>query len=140
MKHLPSALLLAAFTSCATPRAHEVSTLPMGHLGRPIGSFLRIEGVRAETGKVGDHNLLVDHVDGAALAQPIELWVENLAFERGERCAISGYETGRWIGLPHEVASAEHLPLTQAGWQFQRYFLVTSVQAPASLASRFGTR
>ena len=124
-------VLAASFPSCVAPPEAAAAPIgaPMGRLGLRIGTFVRLEGVRATQGKVGDGSLLVDHVDGVALAQPVELWVENLALPKDVRCALSGYETGRWIGLPPEVERAEHLAPRQAGWQLHLTFIATSVQA-----------
>lgn len=111
----------------------------MGLLGRPLGSFLRVGGIRAEQGKVGSRTLVIDRVNQSETSPPVQIWVENLDLPEGERCELSGYETGRWIGLPPGVERAEGLPPHQAAWQFQRYFVVTSVQAPPTLAERFRT-
>ncbi len=134
------AAFLLIVASCASPRPVAQDPRPMDRLGRPIGSFVCLEGVREEHGKVGSRTLRVERVDGVALAQPIDVDLEDVELPAGERCAVSGYETGRWIGIPPDVARVEHLMLNQAGWQFAFTFVVTSVQAPASLAERVRTR
>jgi len=112
-------------------------SIPDGRLGYPIGTYLRLEGTRLESGKVGERTLLVDRINGAELSPPIGIWVENLVLPSSLRCRVSGYESGRWIGVPPEVERAEGTAPHQAAWQFQRYFLVTSVQAPDSLVEQF---
>ncbi len=106
---------------------------PIGMLGHRIGTYHSIAGVRDESGKVGDRSLLVDTIDGFRLEQPIDLWIENLPLPKGERCEIHGYETGRWIGMPDEVAKAAGVPLQQAVWQFHFAFIATSVEQPKGL-------
>ncbi|MHC4406997.1 MAG: hypothetical protein ACYTG0_45875 [Planctomycetota bacterium] len=114
--------------------AHTESGIPKGRLGHPLGTYLKIEGVRAEAGKVGTQTLLVDTVNGNKLDQPIGIWIENVpALPKGERCIIRGYESGKMIGIPYEVAKAENLPIPQAAWQFYRYFIMTSVVQPEGL-------
>ncbi len=106
--------------------------VPMGRLGRPIGSYLTIEGVRmgAEQGKVGTKTLLVDTVNGSELEQPIGIWIENVeALPASTRCVFKGYESARWIGIPQEVIEATGCE-PQAGWQLWRYFVVTSTVRP----------
>lgn len=128
----PVALLVVS-ASCRTVAPERAVPVPIGRLGHPIGTFLRLEGVREEQGKVSHGTLRVDRVDGEALAIPIDVVIEDVSLPAGERCAVSGYETGRWIGLPPDVQRAENLPLQQAGWQFVFTFVMTSVQAPPSL-------
>lgn len=117
-------LLIAC--SAPSPRA----TIPLGHLGQPLGTWLHIECVRDAHGKVGPHDVVIDRIDGRTCEPPIAMRIENLAIPAGERVLAAGYETGRWIGVPLAVAEAEGIPLSQAGWQFAHAFVVTSVQAP----------
>ncbi len=123
-----SCLLLVA---CGTPPA--TSAPPAGRLHRPLGTWLHLEGQRATSGKVGNRTLLVDRVDGAPVDPPIAVDCDNLDLPIGERCAVAGYETGRWIGVPHEVLEREGLGPQQGAWQFHCTFVVTSVQGPESL-------
>ena len=143
------ALLLAlAPLGCAGPPAQEQeqeqeqeeSTLPAGRLGHPIGTYLRIEGVRAEHGKVGNRSLLVERVGERSLSSPTEIWLDNLPLPKDTRCVLRGYETGRWIGVPPEVEAAGALEPQQALWQFWRYFIVTSVEEPPALVEQFRER
>jgi hypothetical protein len=120
------------------PRASERCPIRSGLLGHPLGSYLTIEGVRQKAGKVGVRTLLVDTVNGRRLNTPTSIWIDNVQeLPSDQRCVLRGYETGRMIGLPREVAEAEGLPLPQTVFQFWRYFLVTSVVKPASLKEAF---
>lgn len=131
------ALLALPFllAGCATglPDRSDSYPVPIGRLGHRIGTYLRIEGVRAEAGKVGDSTLSVDSVNGVACDPPREIWLDNLSLPSGVRCQLSGFESGRWIGIPPDVSAADGVPQHQALWQFHVYFVVTAVQGPASL-------
>jgi hypothetical protein len=119
----------------ASPSGFQI---PAGRLGFPLGSYLTIEGARAERGKVGTSSLLVDTINGVKLAEPVGIWIDNLkspGLPEKTRCVLRGYESGRMIGLPDEVveAEAEKLLIPQAAWQFLRYFIVTSIVEPQTL-------
>ena len=115
------------------PLGHKTVEPPAGRLGYRIGSYLTIEGTREEDGKVGVNTLRVDTIDGYRLDKPIDIWIDNVTLPSRERCVLKGYETGRWIGVPDEVLRATESPHPQAVWQFQFYFLATSVEQPKSL-------
>ncbi len=117
------------------PDAGSDGMIPRGRLGRPLGTYLTIEGYRDSRGmKRSASSMLVDTVNGVKLGEPIGIHVENVKeLPESERCILRGYETGRMIGLPMDVARAENLGAHQAEWQFYRYFLVTSVERPTSL-------
>ena len=132
-------ILAFAALACADVRPPEGDTLPAGRLGHPIGTYLQIEGVRAEQGKVDGHTLLVDRIEGSPLSSPTAISIDNLAsLPSGARCVLRGYETGRWIGVPPSVEASGEVRPQQAEWQFYRYFIATSVQEPPSLAEQFG--
>ena len=115
----------------------QAEPLPSGKLGHPLGTYLTIQGVRAEKGKVNPTcTLLVDTVNSNKLEAPVSIVVESLGdcyFPADTRIDIRGYESGRMIGLPYEVAKAENIPLPQAGWQFFRFFVMTSCVEPKEL-------
>lgn len=124
---------LAILCACSLS-VHAHDDIPKGRLGHPLGTYLTIEGVRAEAGKVGTRTLLVDTINGKKLDRPIGIWIDNVAsLPKGERCIFRGYESGKMIGVPDEVARAENLPPPQAAWQFCRYFIMTSVVQPEGL-------
>jgi len=110
-------------------------SFPNGILAHPLGTFLVIEGIREEEGKVGVQTLAVDTINGRTLPNPINIWIDNVKnLPEGARCVLRGYESGKMIGLPREVAEKENLCMPQACWQFRHYFIVTSIVEPASLA------
>lgn len=111
--------------------------VPLGKLGLPLGKYLTVEGEAAKPGlKVNPTcTLVVDTVNGKRLKEPVDIWIDNVtALPQGERCVIKGYESGRMIGVPPEVAEAENIPVPQAAWQFHRYFIMTSSVQPKNLA------
>lgn len=120
----------------ASASAQEV---PAGRLGHPLGTYLKIEGVRIEGPKTGGRTLLVDTVNGRKLAPPTDVAVENVeSLPASTRCILRGYETGGMVGLPPAVEKAakeegKSVNLPQAGWQFRRWFVVTSVVEPKDL-------
>jgi hypothetical protein len=137
MKH---ALLALLVTLTITPMgAQEV---PAGKLGHPIGTYLKIEGVRVEGPKYAGRTLLVDTVNGKKLAHPTDVAVENVdALPTSSRCILRGYETGGMVGVPPAVFEAAKeegkvLSQPQAGWQFRRWFIVTSVIEPKDLKKK----
>lgn len=130
-----SAIFLSIFLQVS--RAENLcDEIPKGKLGYRLGVYLTIEGIRMERGKVGTRTLLVDTVNGKKLETPIATWIDNIkdpGIPEGEKCILRGYESGKMIGMPEEVIKAEHVSQPQAGWQFFRYFIITSVVQPASV-------
>lgn len=106
--------------------------VPIGGLGHPLGTYLTIEGVREEEGKVGVCTLRVDTINGKKLDKPTSIWIDNLDLPPKMRLAIKGYETMRMVGAPPaaEAAAAEagkpFVP-PQLGWQVQCYFIAIKV-------------
>jgi hypothetical protein len=112
--------------------------VPIGSLGLPVGSYLTIEGLRTDGVKTGSQTLLVDTVNGAKLAEPVGIWVENMDALPGGRCVLKGYETLRMIGAPPAYFAAareagREATAPQLGWRVDLYFLVTSVVSPGGL-------
>ena len=147
-----AALLAGLLLGCQERPAHrDVSTsapahgspdIPLGKLGPALGTILTIEGVRIVDLRKAPPSLclvLVDAVNGKKLASPIKIDVENLEERNlpvGKRCVLRGYETGRMVGVPMEVA---RMKAAEAGmkadlvqiprWEFQRTFAVVSIEA-----------
>ncbi|MDY0169578.1 MAG: hypothetical protein RBS80_23755 [Thermoguttaceae bacterium] len=117
--------------------AARADEIPNGRLGHRLGTYLTIEGIRAAKGKVGVNTLIVDTVNGKKLDTPMGVWVENVdSLPKDSRCILHGYESGKMIGVPFEVAKKENMPLPQPRWQFFRYFVVTSVVEPIDLKTK----
>ncbi len=120
-----------------TMLGEQVGSIPMGLLGHPIGTYLRIEGVRG-----GDKNpstYRIDKVNGQPLAEPVLVWIENLALPRPDpsvQCVINGYEFIEWIGEPAEASRAEGRLEAQMGFQKVWRFHATSIVQPGSLSIR----
>ena len=119
--------------------AGKAQDVPAGRLGHPLGTYLTVEGVRVEGPKTGGRTLLVDTLNGKKLDIPVGIGVENVAsLPQNGRCIFRGYETGSMVGIPPAVVEAakeegKTISLPQAGWQFRRYFIVTSVVEPRDL-------
>lgn len=129
---------LAILCACSLSEdAHD--DIPKGKLGHPLGTYLTIEGVRFGVDKIGKakidaHTLLVDTINGKKLDRPITISIETSgSLPMRKRCVFRGYESGRMVGVPDEVARTENLPLPQVRWQFHRYFIITSVVQPEGL-------
>ena len=70
--------VLAVLGACLLS-AHAESGIPRGRLGHPLGTYLTIEGVRAEAGKVGTQTLVVDTINGQKVDEPVGIWIDNVA-------------------------------------------------------------
>lgn len=132
MKRLVGVLYLVALGVSVDGVGDDI---PAGKLGFPLGTYLMIEGETAKTGfKVNPTcTLVVDTVNGKKLDKPTEVVFAELkgSLPQTGRIIVRGYESGKMIGLPSEVARKENLPEPQAGWQFYRYFVITSWVQPA---------
>ena len=113
-----------------------------GKLGFPLGTYLRIEGVRAEEGKGAPSILMVDTVNGKKLDTPIGIRIEKLdSLPRGPRCILRGYETGKMVGVPPAVIEAakeegKDVTVPQVDWYFYRSFVVLSIVEPKDLKTK----
>jgi len=129
------------------PRFNGQNDVPSGKLGFPLGTYLTVEGQAARAGfKVNPTcTLVVDTVNGKRLAQPMPVVVEDLNTEnplpqRG-RVIIKGYESGKMIGIPPGAVEAakeagKEIASPQAGWQFYRFFVLTSWVHPKRTESQ----
>jgi hypothetical protein len=132
-----SAVLLVGAGCASAPKSPEPDVYRDGRLGHPLGAYLSVEGVPETRGKVGTSTLLVDTVDGRRIEPPVSVWVDNVTFAQGSRAVLKGYESGRYIGMPIEVTRATGMA-PQAGWQFQRYFIATSIESGGASWSHGG--
>jgi len=136
---MKTSLLLLFVLAVSLAKAQDV---PAGRLGFPLGTYLRIEGVRVDGPKYGGRTLLVDSINGKKLDTPIDVGIENVdSLPKDKRCILRGYETGQMIGTPPAVEQAAKedgkvITLPQAGWKFHRYFIVISVVEPKDLKKK----
>ena len=138
MKFLPilvSSLCIAS--ACAeSPRRGipENVSEPIGCLGYRIGSYLQVEGVRADKGMGASRILMIDTIDGERLKSPIGIRIEDMSeLPKGVRVVLKGYESGRWIGTPDEVEKVHPELQAQSGWQFFHFFVPTDIISPSTL-------
>jgi len=121
-----------AFASPPTAPVLDVGIVPIGRLGFPIGSYLTIEGRRAEGFKTGVSTLLLDSINGKRPNSPLEIWIDNVVLPPPEfRCTLKGYEMVRMIGTPPAVEQAakeagKEITYPQAAWQVFVYFVALS--------------
>ena len=113
-------------------------TSPIGRLGLPIGTYLRIEGHRYEPTKppfkVHARTILVDTVQDKRLDVPIKLSIKNVdtdSLDIETRCVFNGYEAGVWGGSPEGLPPGT--PVESHVFHFHPYFVVVSVEAPKGL-------
>jgi len=110
--------------------------VPLGSLGRPLGSYLLVEGVRANGAKSGKKTLHVEVVNGEKLIEATDIWVENIReLPEDTRVELAGYETGAMEGpVPAAIRAAEKsketVLLPQRGWQWHPYFVALSATKP----------
>jgi len=127
------------------PPTLHVGDVPIGSLGLPVGSYLTIEGSTIDGMKTGGRTLRVDTVNGARLAQPVAIWVENMdALPNDTRCVLKGYETLRMVGAPPAYFAAakeagREATSPQLMWQVDLYFMATSAVSPGGLKISTGT-
>jgi hypothetical protein len=137
---LTSILVVLGILSLAAANSEDVCS---GKFGHPLGTYLKIEGVRAEKGKGAQGALVVDTVNGKKLEKPIGIPIQNLegSLPKDTRCVLRGYETGKMIGVPPAVFEAakeegKEVSVPQAGWQFYVYFVALSAVEPKDLKIR----
>ena len=129
--------LLIIVTLLASGVARAQNDVPAGKLGLPLGTYLTVEGEAAKGGfKVNPTcTLVVDTVNGKRLQRPVGIVVEDLNIDdplpQHGRVVIKGYESGKMIGAPPGAIDAakeagKELAVPQAGWQFYRFFILTS--------------
>ncbi len=131
------AFLLLILTLVNLSVARAQNDVPLGKLGLPLGTYLTVEGHAAKAGfKVNPTStLVVDTVNGKRLEQPVAVVLEDLDMNhplpQHGRVVIKGYESGKMIGTPPGAIEAakeagKDIGLPQAGWQFYRFFVLTS--------------
>lgn len=116
---------------------------PGGVLGKPLGTYLTIEGegVLTKGFKIETGTVSVDTIDGEKLHQPIRILLHNLRnpLPPGQRFVLKGYETGAMIGVPPAAfqAAAEQgrddVNPSPVDYQWRPYFEVLIAVEPAGL-------
>jgi hypothetical protein len=122
---------------------------PGGVLGHELGTYLTIEGVKAEGVKIETNTLLVDTVNGKKLDKPVLIGVRLCDFNATRydievnhlmplkvRCVYKGFESGGMIGIPPAVYDAakelgrEEVPMSPAAWQWRPHFIALIAVKP----------
>ena len=136
MKIVTSLVILIAMAVLvlAEPPPHKPgeftqATPPIGLLGYPIGTYLTIEGIGADTNKYHSHCLLVDKIGDYKLLQAFPIYTKNVEPLQGERCVLRGFESGAWSGSPPGVVEA----VSSKPWSFDFFFIATFIEQPPAL-------
>jgi hypothetical protein len=104
----------------------------IGQLGKPLGSFVTIEGTVPQNPRMKvAYPLTVDTVDGVKLTEPVVVETNVKALPATGRCVLRGYESGGMVGEP--VREDGKTSGAQAVFHFAVWFKATEVKAPASL-------
>lgn len=133
------ALTISAFAA-DTIRSTDIgrSVTIIGKLGQPLGRVIQIEGtpvestdpLRRQKALMSALLLRVNKVQGVALPEPVVIelsfpydWSEH-KLAPGERRVFTGYEGGRFDGIPNEATPhIKNLPASK-GWGFSTYFII----------------
>lgn len=121
------------------PEKHERVGVPIGVLGLHFGTFAIVEGHRAiGRGIRGTQHLRVTKINGKSLETPVNIWIENAgSLPADTQIILRGYESGRFVGQPTDVAARENWTTAPAMFQFQHYFIISSIVEPAELMETF---
>ncbi|MEX0774398.1 MAG: hypothetical protein WD042_01665 [Phycisphaeraceae bacterium] len=122
------------------PPVLKTGIVPIGSLGHPLGSYLTLEGKRADGFKTGVRTLIVEKINGVALDKPRAIWVDNLDLPGETHVILKGYESIRMIGSPNAYVEAmkelgKEALMPQAGWQVQCFFVALRPEKGASTIS-----
>ena len=124
-------------------RSHHPTTFPywqvghqvqiLGAFGRPIGTYLRLEGKRVGRSqyptKSGPGNVLVQRVNGTTLSSPMTVWSDQArSLPVDTSCLVEGYETGEMVGVPPDVLAHTGGAAPQAVWNFHVHFISLSAR------------
>ena len=101
-----------------------------GVLGKPIGTYMRIEGVRQQEDMTsGVQTIEVKKVDGQILEHPVSIWVCNLDLKGQTPYTLRGFESIEMIGSPPDPEHPDKT-MPQAGFQIRSIFVATEIIAP----------
>ena len=127
---------------------------PGGFLSDQLGTYLTIEGVKTEGGKIETGTFLVDTVNGKKLDKPISLLIRGasvvnqnlqragLDLPEKRRCVLKGFESGEMIGVPPAVPAAakeqgwQEVPMSPVPWHWRPYFVALVIVEPKGLELR----
>ena len=142
VRHKMKTIITILLATATVALAQREDMIPGGRLGFPLGTYLTVTGTRPEGPKFKTNpwtSLLVTEANGKKIDPPIMIEVENLGasyFPSNTTVIIRGYETGKMVGVPFEVAQKENIPVPQVGWHFRRTFVFTSSVTPPKLPKK----
>lgn len=104
----------------------------IGQLGKPLGTYMNIEGTpHTQSVKMGDP-FDVDTVDGVKLPAPVLIEIRGVKnIPPGTRCVFRGYETGTMGSTPQDPLHPD-FPGAQGAYRFYNWFVLTQTIQPAT--------
>jgi hypothetical protein len=118
----------ASHAAEAHPQVHVsqfLGELPIGLLGKPLGSKVVVEGKRAEE-VLNENPLAITSVDGQPLKEIAKLELPHFEqLKPKTRYVLEGYESGSFAGEP-----TWHNSRVQQSFQYRPTFVVTRVIEP----------
>jgi len=109
----------------------------IGGLGKPLGSYTAIEGVRAHKPAgskiIGPTTILVKKIDGVEIEEKRYLDLSHISeLPMDAVILVKGFETGGFTGIPQNVSERSNVG-SQKLWSFSTHFRVVEILGPASL-------
>ena len=74
---MKAACLITVLAVLSVRVATADDDMPNGKFGFPLGTYLTIEGIRAEEGLVGTQTLIVDTINGKKLSHRFPFWLRE---------------------------------------------------------------
>lgn len=127
-------------TDMPAPTVLHDGKVPVGSLGRPLGTYVTIEGHRYPHQVQGSQwVLVVEKVDDKKLLKPVNLWIDNIGrLPASGPIILKGYESARMVGVPPAYAAASRQDHQKppawtlkpnARWQMELFFTVIKTVA-----------
>jgi len=126
---IPAFLLLIAADAPKEVNWNEITVI--GKLGKPLGTYLTIQGVPADRPLMMSNPLVVDTIDGVTLGKPILVEVKtDIPFKGRNIVRLRGYEDGGMVSTPMDPED-KNADMPQAPYGFRVWFVgVKSVPTP----------
>jgi hypothetical protein len=115
----------------------------LGGLGKPLGTFTMIEGIRAKSQPgskvIGPTTLLIQKIDGEEIEKEQYVRLSNVSeLPQDTTIVVKGYETGGYTGVPRNVSEESHLG-SQKLWSFSTHFIVVVIVEPKEVVPEIRT-
>jgi hypothetical protein len=98
-----------------------------GELGKPLGTFLNIEGVK-HPGPLKGSAFDVDTIDGVKIEKPLIIGIQgDTEMDAGVRYTLRGYESGAMESSPMDPLK-QYSSQPQQSYHFAHWFQVTETK------------